>query len=282
MGHSDRPVRDCQHLTVHHEHGSQAGYTQDGCRCNWCTNANTVAKRHHRTALAYGTGGGLVDAAPARKHLEALRAAGFSLQRIVQASGVAQGAVNALVYGAPARNRPPSGQVRADTAQRLLACDPTTTALPDGSRVTAAGTRRRLQALACAGWSTPALADRTTLTRRTLTRLLTGTANSVTAGTARSVAALHERLRLAPPPQGTPPAAHPGAADRRRRPVRRLARPAHLAGHRPRPRPDPVVVRPAGPGGPGRVRRPGRPGRCGAARGRTRCRRGRRRAGDAR
>ena len=204
MGHSDRPVRDCQHLTVHHEHGSQAGYTQDGCRCTWCTNANTVAKRQHRTALAYGTGGGLVDAAPARKHLEALRAAGFSLQRIVQASGVAQGAVNALVYGAPARNRPPSGQVRADTAQRLLACDPATTALPDGSRVTAAGTRRRLQALACAGWSTPALADRTTLTRRTLTRVLTGTANSVTAGTARTVAAVHERLRLAPPPQRTP------------------------------------------------------------------------------
>jgi hypothetical protein len=204
MGHSDRPVRNCQHLTVHHEHGSQAGYTQDGCRCTRCTNANTVAKRQHRTALAYGTGGGLVDAAPARKHVEALRTAGFSLQQIVQASGVAQGAVNALVYGAPARNRPPSGQVRADTAQRLLACDPATTALPDGSRVTAAGTRRRLQALACAGWSTPALADRTTLTRRTLTRLLTGTANSVTAGTARTVAALHERLRLAPPPQLTP------------------------------------------------------------------------------
>jgi len=204
MGHSDRPVQDCQHLTVHHEHGSQASYTQDGCRCTWCTNANTVAKRQHRTALAYGTGGGLVDAAPVRKHLKALRAAGFSLQRIVQASGVVQGAVNALVYGAPARNRPPSGQVRTHTAQRLLACDPATTALPDGSRVTAAATRRRLQALACAGWSTPALADRTTLTRRTLTRLLTGTANSVTAGTARTVAALYERLRLAPPPQRTP------------------------------------------------------------------------------
>jgi len=122
----------------------------------------------------------------------------------VQASGVAQGAVNALFYGAPARNRPPSGQVRTQTAQRLLACDPATTALPDGSRVTAAGTRRRLQALACAGWSTPALADRTTLTRRTLTRVLTGSANSVTVGTARTVAALYERLRLAPPPQRTP------------------------------------------------------------------------------
>jgi len=204
MGHSDRPVRDCQHFTIHHEHGSQAGYTQDGCRCTWCTNANTVAKRRHRIALAYGTGGGLVDAAPVRKHLEALRAAGFSLQRIVQASGVAQGAVNALFYGAPARNRPPSGQVRTQTAQRLLACDAATTALPDGSRLIAAGTRRRLQALACAGWSTPALADRTTLTRRTLTRLLTGSANSVTAGTARTVAALYERLRLAPPPQRTP------------------------------------------------------------------------------
>jgi len=204
MGHSDRPVRDCQHFTVHHEHGSQAGYTQDGCRCTWCTNANTVAKRQHRIALAYGTGGGLVDAAPVRKHLEALRAAGFSLQRIVQAAGVAQGAVNALFYGAPARNRPPSGQVRTQTAQRLLACDAATTALPDGSRLIAAGTRRRLQALGCAGWSTPALADRTTLTRRTLTRLLTGSANSVTAGTARTVAALYERLRLAPPPQRTP------------------------------------------------------------------------------
>jgi len=203
QGQNDRPVRDCQHSTVHHEHGTPDGYAQDRCRCPACTRANTVHKQQRRVAIAHGTYDGLVDAGAVREHLQRLRDAGHGIPRIAHLARVGRGTVNALVYGEPSRGLSPSGQVLADTAQRLFAVDPVTAPLAGGSRVPATGPRRRLQALACTGWSTPALAANTTLPRRTLTRLQTGVTPNVTVATARTVAALYERFRLVPPPLST-------------------------------------------------------------------------------
>jgi len=201
-GQTDRPVRNCQHLTICHQHGTPDGYTQDGCRCAPCTQANTAAKRRRRTEIAYGTYSGLVDADPVREHLTRLRTAGHSLRRIAELSGVGLGTVNALVYGEPSRSLPPSEQVLADTAARLLAVDPCTAPLLGGLRIPATGTRRRLQALACTGWSTQALAGHSSLPRRTLSRLLVAPPDAnVTVQTARSVAAVYAHLRFLPPPQ---------------------------------------------------------------------------------
>jgi len=175
MGKNDRPVRNCEHVTVQHKHGTQGAYTQDGCRCTHCTRANTATKRGYRTAVAYGRREGLLKAEPVRQHLADLRAAGFSLQSIADASGLALSSVAALVYGVPARELPPTTHVRVDTADRLLAVDPATAALPGGARIPATGSRRRLPALASLGWGTSALTTRTALTQRRLNRPSTAT-----------------------------------------------------------------------------------------------------------
>lgn len=224
MGKNDRPVRNCEHVTVQHKHGTQGGYTQDGCRCTHCTRANTATKREYRTAVAYGRREGLLKAEPVRQHLADLRAAGFSLQTIADASGLALSSVAALVYGVPARDLPPTTHVRVDTADRLLAVDAATAALPGGARIPATGSRRRLQALASLGWGTSALTTRTALTQRSLNRLLNSDVDTVTLDTARAVATLYARLRLAPPP---------GRTQLQRNAARQSAARAQAAGWRP-------------------------------------------------
>ena len=107
----ETPVRCCLHVQVQHEHGTRAAYVLDRCRCTPCTAANTAQARRRSTAIAYGTWPGLVDAERARTHLRALRAAGLSLQRIAELSGIGQGTVNALVYGAPSRQAKPRSTV---------------------------------------------------------------------------------------------------------------------------------------------------------------------------
>ena len=224
MGKNDRPVRNCEHVTVQHKHGTQGAYTQDGCRCTHCTRANTATKREYRTAVAYGRREGLLKAEPVRQHLADLRAAGFSLQTIADASGLALSSVAALVYGVPARDLPPTTHVRVDTADRLLAVDAATAALPGGARIPATGSRRRLQAQACLGWGNSALTTRTALTQRSLNRLLNSDVDTVTLDTARAVATLYARLRLAPPP---------GRTQLQRNAARQSAARAQAAGWRP-------------------------------------------------
>ena len=195
-------VRDCQHVRVRHEHGTRAAYVRDRCGCGPCTAANTAAERRRSTAIAYGTWNGLVDAAEVRAHVQSLREQGLSLKRIAQLSGVGQGTVNALVYGEPARGRPPLTQVRPGTQRRLLTVRFQAAAVPAGRRVDATGTRRRLQALATLGWSVASLAARSDLALRTLRRALTST--TVTAETARAVARLYDQLRAEPAPHRSP------------------------------------------------------------------------------
>ena len=207
---TEAPVQCCLHTQAQHEHGTRAAYVLDRCRCAPCTAANTAQARRRSTAIAYGTWPGLVDADLTREHLRALRAAGLSLQRIAELSGVGQGTVSALVYGTQGLQAPPPARVRADTQRRLLAVrfDPASVAA--GRRIDATGTRRRLQALTALGWSASCLASNTDRTVRTLRRIMS--AELVTADTARSVAALYDQLRTAAPPRRTGP--ERAAADR--------------------------------------------------------------------
>ncbi len=197
-----RPVRDCQHTRVHHEHGTRLAYVLDRCGCAACSEANRAEARRRTTAIAYGTWTGLVDAAPVRAHVQRLRAAGVSLQRLSVLSGVGYGTLSALVYGDPSRRQPPTGRVRGQTERRLLAVRANTAGLPPGRRVPATGTRRRLHALVAAGWSLPVLALRAEKTTRNLRRTLTSL--TVTAATARTVADLYDELRDLAPPCRTP------------------------------------------------------------------------------
>lgn len=185
-------ARDCPHLRVHHQHGTRGAYVFDRCGCAACTAANTAAQRRRSTAIAYGTWAGLVDAAPARAHVQALRQQGLSVPQIARLSGVGQGTIHALVYGDPSRGRPPNSKVRTDTHRRLLAVRFQASAIPAGRRVDATGSKRRLQALATLGWPVTSLAARSGLAPRTLRRALTTT--TVTAHTARTITELYNQL----------------------------------------------------------------------------------------
>lgn len=100
----------------------------------------------------------MVDAAPVRAHIRWLQNAGLGIERLVSLAGISEGAVNALMYGSTAY--PPSRRVHAHVAAAILEVTPTMDTLAPGAHIDATGTRRRLQALAAAGWPTATLAER--------------------------------------------------------------------------------------------------------------------------
>lgn len=217
----DGPVRECQHTQVTHRHGTRQAYVADRCRCRPCTRANTLAARERTTAIAYGTWSGLVDAGAARAHVQKLRAAGMSLKQLAALADVGRGTLDALIYGDPSRQLPPTARVHAKTEARLLAVRFDITALPDSARIPATGSRRRLQALAVLGWSTPRLASHTHLNQRTLRTALT--ARSVSVATAIGIAGLYDQLRDR----------HPSGDDEARAAALAQARRAREGGWRP-------------------------------------------------
>lgn len=229
-----RVIRDCLHRQVHHEHGTRTAYVLDRCRCSPCTAANRVEAQRRRKAIAYGRWTGLVSTEAARQHVQHLRALGLSLKRIATLSGVGYGTVARLVYGDPSRRQPPTARLRHDTQQRLLNVLADVNSIPPGCRVTAAGSRRRVQALVAAGWPLPTLAQRLGRRPGNLRRTHDGEQRN-----RRKRTSYHEALRRAVRQVTTQP--HRGRARQRRaRPNRscpiRLAPAVGMGRHRPRQR----------------------------------------------
>jgi hypothetical protein len=176
-------------------HGSRARYIR-GCRCTPCKRANAAyeAKR----VLGYTS---LVDATPTREHIVVLREAGVGLSRITQLTGIARQTIQAILRGRPERGNRPAQQVKRDTAERILALDPVNPDLAAGTPVDATGARRRIQALVCAGWSFPLLAERYGSTAdhvRFLAR-----ADRLYLSTVRRITELFEELWDVAPPEQT-------------------------------------------------------------------------------
>lgn len=190
MTEPDRTPKPCLHKVANHHHGDRATYVLDRCRCLPCAYAASLYDEQRKKNNAYGRSN-LVDAGHVRTHVAALMAAGIGLKRIVKVSDVPQGVLWKLVYGK--NGGAPSRRVTRPTADRLLALDPADRALlADGARVPSVGAARRLQALACLGWSVGRLATESGLDRQRLDAAIHG--RPVVAGTVRAVAALYERL----------------------------------------------------------------------------------------
>lgn len=81
-----------------YEHGTRARYV-GGCRCASCRAANSRYGSSRVRAKAAGDWNGLVPAARARAHIEALRAEGVGLRTVADVSGVARSVLAALVSG---------------------------------------------------------------------------------------------------------------------------------------------------------------------------------------
>lgn len=150
-------------------------------------------RRHKRRMEAYGRWQQpFVDPEPARAHVNYLRGAGMGIDRIHQLTGISEKALRSLVWGS--EGRPPSGKIRAENAQKILAVIPTVDQMLPGARIDATGTRRRLQALQAIGWCQPALAERLGTVQPAVSRISRGAQSQVQAGMAIRVRALYDEL----------------------------------------------------------------------------------------
>jgi len=188
-----------------HKHGATRNcYNSHGCRCEDCTTSITEAQREYRKAKAYGRWTSpLVDAAPARAHVEWLRQFGIGVNRIGRIADFRM--ISRLVYGAPpaapGRPRMPLRRIDAEKARRILAIRPTFDLIADGARVPARGTQRRLQALVAHGWTQQHLSCEAGFRPNEVHRIMQ--ASLVTGRTHRIVEQLFDRMWQTMPPRTT-------------------------------------------------------------------------------
>lgn len=196
-----RIARECTHGGIH-AHGTRVAYVKDRCRCEDCTTASRVAEQKRRRARLYGIDAGLVDAQPVRDHLAVLSEAGIGYKRAAKLAGVSVTAVQTVLYHHPDRPEAgPAKRVKRETAEKILAVEPSLDILSDGALVPSRGTARRVQALVARGWSQEKIAARAGITSQRMRPILDGA--PATAATVRAVNALYEELWDQAPPEGT-------------------------------------------------------------------------------
>ncbi|NUL14556.1 hypothetical protein [Streptomyces lunaelactis] len=131
--------------------------------------------------------GPLIDAEPARRHIRNLMAAGVSIVRIAEASGVNHAAISRTLY--TIGGRPPSVRMRKQYVDQLLTVRAEDVAT--GS-VAAIGSHRRIQALMAKGWTQLSLGSHIGCHPRYVTHLMR---RAVVFGTtAAAVAAAYDQL----------------------------------------------------------------------------------------
>ena len=131
------------------QHGELRRY-KAGCRCPRCTAANAAHQRYVYREQAYGRWQPFIPAEPIRAHIRTLQAHKVGLRRIAALAGVHQTTLSKILY--TLGDRPPTRQVKQETAAAILSVRPGLASLADGALVDATGTRRRIQALALQGF----------------------------------------------------------------------------------------------------------------------------------
>ncbi len=197
---ADGPKRPCRHHGNPHRHGTRTAYVNDRCRCVECTAANTAASSAAARERTFGRWNPFVDATPVRQHIHTLRREGIGIQQLAKLTGLSARHLRDLAEDSHP-DRPVIQKVRPETAEHIMAVEPTDANRAPGTQVDATGTRRRLHALVAVGWSQSRLAAELRRGVTNLNRSMTG--ESVTLRTAQRVSDLYDRLWDQAPPQAT-------------------------------------------------------------------------------
>lgn len=175
-----------------------AKYKAEGCRCYTCAWAVSQYNIRRERAIAAGTWQPRIDAEPARAHVLQLMAAGLGRRRIAALSGISATSIEALLQGKS--GRPPTRRIAHETAARLLSVTGDRATPADGTPVASTGTHRRIQALACLGWTLTEQARRYGLSVGSYAVLLDR--QQVLKSTADRVRMLYETLSMTVAPAG--------------------------------------------------------------------------------
>jgi hypothetical protein len=153
------------------------------CRRPECVARHNAYQRRVYRQKGYGTWQPLVDAAPVRQHIDALRDAGHSIPDIQKQARVSAATLARILYDGTNKR---AERIRPTVAERILAVPLAPAPVKPSTVIDAAGTRRRLQALISMGWTLTALGPRLGFHPRRLTDLLYS--DRVLASTARRIA----------------------------------------------------------------------------------------------
>lgn len=167
------------------EHGTRACYAA-GCRLPECRKANRTYENDRARKRLYGIEANLVDAAPVREHLNALRVAGVGTRAIAHASGMGRSAILEICKGITHRVRP-------ETAERL--CSLTVEVRAGGGLVGAGPTWELIRCMRKAGIPKSRIA----LALGRTSPALQLNHKTVTERNAAAVRDLHERAWLGTP-----------------------------------------------------------------------------------
>lgn len=152
-------------------HGSLSRRKHYGCKCDPCREALRTYSNARYAAMTAGTWQPFVDAAPVRRHIFRLMAAGMSMHRIQVLSGLPNRTITGFIAPTtcPSNVRSRKRNTRSEVADRILSIpvEPMLAHLVD-----ATGTQRRIQALAAIGWPQRQLAGRIGLNHHNVCDLL--------------------------------------------------------------------------------------------------------------
>ncbi|MFE4671054.1 hypothetical protein [Streptomyces sp. NPDC056723] len=113
--------------------------------------------RRRRRLIGYGQWRPFTEAEPVRQHVLAIKTSGMGLRCLSKLTGVSIGSLEHLLYGKD--EHPPAVKIRTENAEALLDFWPTLDDYEDRVHIDGTGTRRRIQALAMAGWPSAAIRE---------------------------------------------------------------------------------------------------------------------------
>jgi hypothetical protein len=101
-------------------HGTTRGYW-NGCHCSRCKAANANYHAARRQLVAYGRWAPYIEGDIVRDHIRDLMENGVGYRAVAELAGLPHKTIQRILYGHPARQKPPTKRVRARTAAALLA-----------------------------------------------------------------------------------------------------------------------------------------------------------------
>ncbi|MEU0818878.1 hypothetical protein [Streptomyces mirabilis] len=178
-------VREAPH------HRNLTCYTDYACRLPECRERFNDWQRNRLRAVAAGTWQPFIDATPVREHLLKLYAAGSTIQRVSDLTGIDWNTVRLYTQPAVKQGRGMIRQTTAEVQAKILAI-PVEPVLP--GRVDPTGTRRRIQALSAIGWPLKELGPHVGIKPDNVRRILIR-GQKVYGTTAMATIDAYERLR---------------------------------------------------------------------------------------
>lgn len=171
-----------------HKHGATSTcYTLHRCRCvTSCRPAQAARHRTARRLQAYGRWDRAHQSSwHALTHVLVLSRFGYNQEQIARAAGISARTVYRIASG-----KAPTIFGRVHRA--ILSVEPTISDLDSSTRIPSTGSRRRVEALACLGWSIAAIADQMGITRAALSERVN--TRETTVESHLQLAAVYERL----------------------------------------------------------------------------------------